>query len=344
MAEPNAVRASFDGLAPLSIPAWRSLGVRITPLQRSQPLLKQVYGISACEAGLLPETDRISRYMCLDPAQRMSAAYSPSQDDLVALEAVLRRAALSVESRILFGLDAQPVIESGSGRYLPFLPPSPSAEGTSTGDVLGLLRGAGVHQLMSFPVARFNGVALPPGMSIRFADPARWFQAGAMESRLFTISTNGKQYYAWDAHSPVGKTPHDFYHVNQKGMYSLFGQSDHAALAGTQLVQAKQLRYLKIGGRVFLVVGVAVDTMRMGQAAVQSHRQGSVKPLAAQTVRTAGSLAMAWAGAKAGIAAGGLAGVETGPGMVLTAIGGGLIGGTAGYFGADWIADWIYED
>jgi hypothetical protein len=44
------------------------------------------------------------------------------------------------------------------------------------------------------------------------------------------------------------------------------------------------------------------------------------------------------------MALGGLAGVETGPGMVLTAIGGGLIGGTAGYFGADWIADWIYED
>ena len=35
------------------------------------------------------------------------------------------------------------------------------------------------------------------------------------------------------------------------------------------------------------------------------------------------------------MAIGGLAGVETGPGMVLTAIGGGFVGGMAGYFGAD---------
>jgi hypothetical protein len=44
------------------------------------------------------------------------------------------------------------------------------------------------------------------------------------------------------------------------------------------------------------------------------------------------------------MALGAAAGVETGPGMVLTAIGGGLIGGVAGYFGGDWVADFIYED
>lgn len=212
------------------------------------------------------------------------------------------------------------------------------------GDGFGLPRGAGVYQLMSFPLTRFNGVALPQGMSIRFAEPSRWFQKGTMESRLFTIATKGKAHYAWDAHYPVGKTPHEFYHVNTKGMFSLFGQSDHAALTGAQLVQAKQLHYLKVGGSVFLFVGVAVDTVQMGQAAVQSYQQGSIKPVAAQAVRTAGSWATAWAGAKAGFFAGGLAGVQTGPGMVLTVIGGGLIGGTAGYLGADWIADWIHED
>jgi len=31
-------------------------------------------------------------------------------------------------------------------------------------------------------------------------------------------------------------------------------------------------------------------------------------------------------------------------GMVLTAIGGGMLGGVAGYFGGDWIADFSYED
>lgn len=345
MGEPGQVLASFDPAAPLSIPTGKKLGVRITPLQGAAPLLNRVCGLSACEATPLAEVTQVSQCLCLDPAQRMSSVYAPSQSDLVTLESMLRKAALSVEGQMLLGLDAQPVIEDGAGRYWPFLPPQQGGgKGTSAGDVFGLLRGAGVYQLTSFPVARFNGVGLPPGMSIRFADPARWFQQGAMETRLFTISTNGKQYYSWDAHAPVGKTPHDFYHVNQKGLYNVFGHSDHAPLTGAHLVQAKQLRYLKYGGRVFLVVGVVVDTVQMGNAAVQSVQQGSVKPVAAQAVRTAGGWAAAWAGAKAGVALGGLAGVETGPGMVLTAIGGGLIGGTAGYFGADWIADWIYED
>lgn len=39
-----------------------------------------------------------------------------------------------------------------------------------------------------------------------------------------------------------------------------------------------------------------------------------------------------------------MAGVETGPGVVLTAIGGGLVGGVAGYFGGNWIADWLFDD
>jgi hypothetical protein len=59
-------------------------------------------------------------------------------------------------------------------------------------------------------------------------------------------------------------------------------------------------------------------------------------PVAAQTLRTAAS----WAGAKAGANARSCSSRRNGPGVVLTAIGGGV----AGYLGADWIADWIYED
>lgn len=227
---------------------------------------------------------------------------------------MLRTSALSVQDRILVGLNAQAAIEDGSGTLLPYLAPSVRGNGTDTSDVFGLLRGAGVYQLTSFPVARFNGVSLPSGMEIRFADPGRWFQSGTMESRLLTIHTNGKQYYSWDAHNPVGKTPHDFYHVNQKGMYKLFGQSDHASLAGTQVIQAKQLRYLKIGGRVFLIVGIVVDTVQMGGAAVESYKQGSIKPVSAQAIRTAGGWTMAWAGAKAGVALGGARGSRDGAG------------------------------
>lgn len=91
------------------------------------------------------------------------------------------------------------------------------------------------------------------------------------------------------------------------------------------LVQAKQLRYIKIGGRVFLVVGVVVDGIQLGGVTHQSIEQKSVKPIAAQTVRTGGSWGGAWLGAKLGIAAGAMAGVETGPGMVLTAIASALV-------------------
>jgi hypothetical protein len=34
-------------------------------------------------------------------------------------------------------------------------------------------------------------------------------------------------------------------------MFATFGHGNHAPLTGAQLIQAKQLRYLKIGGRVF---------------------------------------------------------------------------------------------
>ncbi len=197
---------------------------------------------------------------------------------------------------------------------------------------------------MRFPISRFNGIPLPLDSSIRFADPMRWLGNG-MESRLFTISIDGtKKFFSWDAHFPVGNTPHAYYHVNQKGMFSVFGEADHAALGSTALIQAKQLRYLKIGGRVFLVVGVVVDTVQLGVAGYESYQQGSARPIAKQAVKTATGWAAAWAGAKAGVAVGGLAGVETGPGMVLTAIGGGVVGGVAGYFGGNWIADWLFDN
>ena len=197
---------------------------------------------------------------------------------------------------------------------------------------LSLLGKTGVYQLTTFPITRFNGVPLPPGARIRFADRTRLFK-GVMPKRLFEIlSGDGKGYYAWDAHAPVGKTPHDFYHVNQKGRHGLFGDSNHAPLTGGNLSQARYLRYLKLGGRLSLVVGVAVDSVQLEKAVVRSLKEGSVKPFADQAIRSASGWAAAWAGAKAGVALGGRAGIKVGPGIAMTAIGG-LIGGVAGYFG-----------
>jgi len=204
---------------------------------------------------------------------------------------------------------------------------------------------AGTYQLMRFPLQRFNGVTLPFDAQIQFADHNRWF-ARQMESRLFEVLKTGntKKYYAWDYHLPVGKMQHDLWHINQEGFHGVYGQANHAPIPARFMVQAKTLRVLKIGGRVFLVTGIIVDATLLGQAAVTSVKEGTPAPVVAQAVRTAGSWAGAWAGAKVGFALGGLAGVETGPGMALTAIGGGIVGGALGFLGADCIADLIYED
>lgn len=98
------------------------------------------------------------------------------------------------------------------------------------------------------------------------------------------------------------------------------------------------------GLQVVQGVGLIVSVYDLGQAGMQSYHQGSVKPIAAESVRQVGGWAAGWAGMKLGTAAGALVGIETGPGAVLTAVAGGLVGGVAGYFGFDWIADHIHEN
>jgi hypothetical protein len=204
------------------------------------------------------------------------------------------------------------------------------------------LFGSGVYQLGTHPISSLNGVALPPGTRIRFADPSFPLRT---QTRVLTLFQPGtKRYYAWDAHLPVGKTPHNFWHVNQQGMHGLFGQSNHAPMNPAQIAQGRNLRYLKVGGRIFLIVGVVVDAYQLGAAGVQSIERGTPAPVIAQAVRTVGGWGGAWAGAKLGCVGAGLAGVETGPGAALFCIAGGAVGGLAGYFGADWIADMISED
>jgi hypothetical protein len=331
----------------------KKIAVKITPLS-APTAVGRVCGTCAAEATPQGETELVSGFVRLQDWVRTGMdTGSPSQSDLLALERQMRDAALSGSDRYFLRLAAAPAFEESAGNLIPFAGPTAAVQPPRTGDrssvggpLLGRgLPGGSIYQFIRFPITRFNGIALPPEATIRFADPGRWFGPG-MESRLFTISIEGTtKYYSWDAHVPVGKTPHDFYHVNQKGMFNVFKQSDHAPLTRSALFRAKQLRYLKIGGRIFLVVGVIFDGNQLGAAGVESYQQKSIKPVAAQAVRTAGSWAAAWAGAKAGVAVGSLAGVETGPGMVLTAIGGGIIGGVAGYYwGANWVADWIQKN
>lgn len=96
--------------------------------------------------------------------------------------------------------------------------------------------------------------------------------------------------------------------------------------------------------RVIQVLGIAFTAYDLTQASRESIEIGSAKPISAELVRQAGGWGMAWAGFKVGGVAGAAVGIESGPGAIATGLIGGIIFGAAGYFGADWVADHIYEN
>ncbi len=89
------------------------------------------------------------------------------------------------------------------------------------------------------------------------------------------------------------------------------------------------------------VVGIVFTAIDIKNASVRSYEKGSIRPLAAETVRQVGGWGSAVIGAKLGSATGALLGIETGPFALATGAVGGLIGGVAGYFGFNWIAQYI---
>lgn len=97
-------------------------------------------------------------------------------------------------------------------------------------------------------------------------------------------------------------------------------------------------------GRVVQVVGIAFTAYDLEQATEKSVETGSIKPISAEVMRQAGGWGGFVAGAKIGSVAGAAVGIETGPGAFLTGLVGGIIFGSAGYYGADWVADYIDEN
>jgi len=102
---------------------------------------------------------------------------------------------------------------------------------------------------------------------------------------------------------------------------------------------------LRTLGKGLFLYGVAVTTYELTSAGVESTRKGTPAPLAAEVIRQGGSWGGAFAGAGALAASAALAGVELGPaGVILFGLVGGLIGGTLGYMGSDWLADYVHEN
>ncbi|MFH2059233.1 MAG: SpvB/TcaC N-terminal domain-containing protein [Pseudomonadota bacterium] len=109
-------------------------------------------------------------------------------------------------------------------------------------------------------------------------------------------------------------------------------------------IETRSMRYLKGFGRGATAVAVVITVYDMGNAGIESYETGSAAPIGAETIRQVGGWGGGWLGFKAGFAIGAVAGVETGPGLIVTGLVGGVVLGTAGYFGADWIADYIHEN
>jgi LysM repeat protein len=106
-------------------------------------------------------------------------------------------------------------------------------------------------------------------------------------------------------------------------------------------VKTSSMMAITRGAQVLTGVGVVITAYDLEQAGQRSYQQHSIKPLATETVRQVGGWSGAWAGMEIGGGLGAAAGIEMGPGALVTGLVGSLIGGYAGFTGADWAARWI---
>lgn len=94
------------------------------------------------------------------------------------------------------------------------------------------------------------------------------------------------------------------------------------------------------GGFLF-AMGVAMDAWHMNIAIHRSLERKTLRPAAAQATRSLTTWGAAWAGAELLGLGGALAGIETGPGALVTGGIGALVGGCLGMFASDWLAQKI---
>jgi len=88
-----------------------------------------------------------------------------------------------------------------------------------------------------------------------------------------------------------------------------------------------------------------VTAYKLTSATLLSVEEGTPAPLVAEAIRQGGG----WGGAVAGAEVIGLAaaraGLRFGPAATIgLGLVGGLIGGALGYFGSDWLADYVHEN
>lgn len=102
-----------------------------------------------------------------------------------------------------------------------------------------------------------------------------------------------------------------------------------------QAVEGGGLRALRGAARGLFWVGVAFTVYDLGAAAIESFKQGSIKPLAREVVRQG----VTWGAAIGGAKVGAVIGSAFGPvGTVVGGLVGGIVGGIAGWIGGSWLS------
>jgi hypothetical protein len=194
-----------------------------------------------------------------------------------------------------------------------------------------LVVGTGISAVTRIPVPGTNGLFVE-------LKPRGWTPKTGSTSTLFIQDVTGKRHLRLDYGFNVKSGTVD-YHWNQKGTFSDFKITDHAPAGTAGEILYSGARYLRYGGRVLLVVGLALDVYSIVVA--KKHWR--------QVARVAAGWAGAWAGCE-GVGALGAEGgtlVEPGLGTAVGGLGGCIVGGIAGYAGASWAAghayDWVEE-
>ena len=92
---------------------------------------------------------------------------------------------------------------------------------------------------------------------------------------------------------------------------------------------------------LLFALGVASDAWQMKKAIGRSVATRTLRPAAAQATRSLTTWGAVWAGAELLGIGGALAGIETGPGVVVTSGVGAIVGGFLGLFASNWLAQKI---
>jgi len=175
------------------------------------------------------------------------------------------------------------------------------------------------------------------GLHVELA-PRGYVPKAGSTSTLFIQDMTGKRLLRLDyGYNKVTGTID--YHWNQKGTHAHFKITDHAPAGSGGQALYKSAKYFRYAGRMFLVAGAAADI----------HSIVVARKRWRQAARVVSGWGGAWAGCKIVGAGGASAGtlVEPGFGTAAGGIGGCIVGGIGGYFGASWAAgelyDWVEE-